>query len=306
MNGKKITKSNAIINSSYRLSLNELRIVLFGLSKINPYSDDFPLFHKINIRELAEFYNIGVKDRGSFYDDIKHALINKFWEREVSYFDEKLDKVVKRRWLIEVQYGGRDGVLAYEYNPKLKNQLQQLANKFTSYFLANVANMKSSYAVRLYEISIMYLNASEQNKTTFTKNIEDLKIHLDIQDKYKHFYHFKVKILEIAKRDINRHSDIKFSYTVIKLGRSPHEIKFTVSKNVQECSEKPVLPQYNQTRLTPEIFEKANQIVQNTGNRWDIYAIEQQFYDYMRKKGMPENIEGAFIGFVKKKVSTLP
>jgi len=42
----------------------------------------------------------------------------------------------------------------------------------------------------------------------------------------------------------------------------------------------------------------------NTG--WDIYAIEQQFYDYIRKKGQPESIEGAFLGFVKKKVTKKP
>lgn len=304
---KRITKSNAIINSSYRLSLNELRIVLYGLSHIDPRAKEFPLDHKINIRELAEFFNIGEKDRGSFYDDIKNALVTKFWEREFSYFDEELDKIVKRRWLIEVQYGGSDGVLAYSYNPKLTKQLQQLSKRFTSYFLINIANMKSSYAVRLYEIAIMYLNTSKQDKTTFIKKIEDLKNHLDIVDKYKQFSDMKRKVLEIAKRDINKHSDIKFSYKVKKLGRSPHEIEFTVSKKPKEPSEPPpALPTYQPAKLSPSIFERAKKIALEARTGWDIYAIEQQFYEFIKKKGQPESYESAFLGFVKKKVAKPP
>lgn len=230
MNKLKITKSNAIINSSYRLSLNELRIVLFGLSQINPKSDEFPLFHRINVKELAKFYNVGEKDRGSFYDDIKHALISKFWEREFSYFDEEIDEVVRRRWLIEVRYGRKDGTLAYHYNPMIKKQLQHLASRFTSYFLTNVANMKSSYAIRLYELAIMWLNASGKNKTYFIKDVDELKKHFDLEDKYNHFYHFKARVLEKAKKEINKHSDIHFSYELIKLGRSVKKIRFHVRK----------------------------------------------------------------------------
>jgi len=304
--GKKITKSNAIINSSYRFSLNELRIMLYGLSHINPRSDEFPLFHRIHIKELAEFYNIGEKDRGSFYDNIKDALLNKFWKREFSYYDEELGETIRRTWLTEIRYGRKDGTLAYEYNPKIKKQLQQLAKRFTSYFLSNIANMKSAYAVRLYEIAIMYLNASKQQKMTFTKTIEDLKHQLDVTDKYKHFFNFKARVLEQAKKEINKHSDIKFSFKVIKLGRSPHEIEFTVSRKGKEQPEPPTLLEYKPTKLSPAVFEKAQQIVIDTGNRWDIYAIAEQFYKFMKKKGQPENVEGAFIGFVKKKVRMPP
>ena len=308
---KRITKSNSVVNSSYRFSLNELRILLYGLSYIDPGEKtreprEFPMFHRIHIKELAEFYNIGEKDRGSFYDDIKHALINKFWSREFSYFDEELGEVVKRTWLTEVRYGRKDGTLAYHYNPLIKNQLQQLANRFTSYFLANIANMKSAYAVRLYEISVMHLNASKKDKIIFTKKIEDLKNHLDITDKYKHFFNMKKYVLEIAKRDINKHSDIKFSYKVKKLGRSPQEIEFTVSRKPTESSQYPTLPEYKRNELSPAVFEKAKKIVREAGNRWDIYAIEQQFYEFMKKKGQPESVEGAFLGFVKKKVAKPP
>lgn len=303
----KITKSNAIINSSYRFSLNEMRIVLYGLSYIDPTADEFPLFHTIQIKELAEFFDIGEKERGSFYDDIKHALITKFWERDFSYFDEEKDKIVKRRWLIGVEYGGKDGTLAYNYNPLIKSQLQQLAKRFTSYFLSNVANMKSAYSMRIYEIAVMYLNASSKQKTMFSKKIGDLKHHLGISDKYKNFYDLKKRVLEHARKEINKHSDITLNYEVLKLGRTPHEIKFTVTrKKTQEQQLSFDGSTETPKKIGQKTLEKAKDMTLKAQTGWDFYVIEQQFYDFIKTNGTPDNLDGAFIGFVKKKIAKSP
>ena len=312
MNSKRITKSNAIVNASYRFSLNELRILLYGLSHIDPRADEFPMFHRVRVKDLADFYDIGAKDRGSFYDDIKEALITKFWNREFSYYDEDRGEVVKRTFLIEVAHGRKDGTLAYEYNPKIKKELQKLSKRFTSYFLSNVAGMKSAYAVRIYEIAVMCLNASKRPKTTFSRTVEDLKHVLGITDKYKNFFDMKKRVLEAAKRDINRHSDIKMTYKVVKRGRSPHEIEFTVSrkpKPTQAPLALPLAPATNldeQDRTQPLVstvaIEKGKKIVRQAGTGWDIYALVEQFKDYAAAKGRPENPTGAFLGFVRKKV----
>ena len=314
MGSKRITKSNAIVNASYRFSLNELRILLYGLSHIDPRAEEFPMFHRVRVRDLADFYDIGEKDRGSFYDDIKEALITKFWSREFSYYDEEQDEIVKRTFLIEVRHGRKDGTLAYEYNPKIKKELQKLSRRFTSYFLSNVAGMKSAYAVRIYEIAVMCLNASKQDKTIFSRTIEDLKHVLGISDKYPRFSNMRERVLEMAKRDINRHSDIRMTYKVIKRSRSPHEIEFTVSRKPKLNQAPLTLPSAptvdEQDRMPPLVsttaIEKGKEIVRNAGTGWDIYALVDQFTAYATRKGRPENPTGAFLGFVKKKVANMP
>lgn len=303
----KITKSNAIINSSYRFSLNEMRIVLYGLSHIDPTSDEFPLFHRIRIQDLAEFYNIGEKDRGSFYDNIKHALLNKFWTREFSYYDEDLGEMVRRNWLAEIRYGRKDGTLAYHYNPLIKRELQQLAKRFTSYFLSNVANMKSAYSMRIYEIAIMYLNASTLKKTVFKKTIGELKQHLDISDKYKQMFSLKARVLEKARKEINKLSDITLNYEVLKQGRTPYEIKFTVTrKKTQEQQLRFDGSTETPKKIGQKTLEKARDMTLKAQTGWDFYVIEQQFYDFIKTKGTPDNLDGAFIGFVKKKIAKSP
>ena len=305
----KITKSNAIINSSYRLSLNEMRIVLYGLSHIDPTAEEFPLEHEIHISELAKFFNIGEKDRGSFYDNIKYALITKFWERDFSYFDEEINKIVKRRWLIEVTYGVNDGTLGYSYNPKIKKELQQLASRFTSYFLTNVADMKSAYSMRIYEIAVMYLNASGVAKAVFTKEIEELKFVLDISDKYQQFFNFKARVLETARKEINKLSDIRISYEVIKFGRYPKEIKFTVRKKKEKTEEQLMLltaGSTNNIHIPLKTLDKAKELTVRAGTGWDFYVLQEQFFDFVKRKGEPDNMEGAFLGFIKKKISKSP
>lgn len=307
MSDLKVTKSNALVNSSYRLSLNEQRLVIYGLSKIDPTSKEFPLSNRVHITEMAEMFGINLKSQKSFYDDVKNALFNKFWEREFSYFDEERGEDVRVRWLIEIRYGKEDGSISFYYNPLLKNHLQDMSNRFTQYFLSNVADMKSVYSMRIYEFAIMYLNASERHKNTFEKNISDLKEHLDIGDKYKEFYHFKARVLEVARKEINKKSDINISYEVIRRGHTAYAIKFSVSK--KGASKHNATPgrcdktaDLFASRLKTETIEKAKAMC--LAKRLDVYAIKDEF-DKSITNSTEEirSIDAYFIGFVKKKIT---
>lgn len=231
--GLTVTKHNALIKAAYRLSVMELRIVLYGLSLINPMSASFPLSYKINIREFAEFFSL---DPNWLYKDLKKIVISKFWEREFSYIDPE-GKFTKSRWLIQVTYKDDEAYLEVFYNPLLTPMLQVIKSNFTSYHLSKVASMKSAYSIRLYEICLMEAkkfehsqNNQSQQLTQFRIEIDKLRYLLQVGEKYKIFRDFKIRILEKAKAEINKHSDIKIKYEVIKKGRSPHFIILFVKK----------------------------------------------------------------------------
>ena len=305
MDTKLVAKHNSLIESSYRLSLNEARIVLYGISLINSKAKEFPLEFKVDIRRFADMFNI---ESHSVYYTVKQAVMDKFWEREFTFPTEISEggKRLRVRWINGIEYGDREGYIKIFMNPLLKPFLQQLSGNFTKYYLRHIANFKSIYSVRFYEIAIMELNRSKLQKYTFGLEIKEVRNRLELGEKYKRFCDFKPRVLEPAKKDINRYSDIRFSYEVKKLGRSPHKIEFTVSRKPQNQPEQLTLPEYKPRELSPAIFEKAKEIVRKAGNRWDIYAIEQQFCEFIKKKGQPENLEGAFLGFVKQKVKKPP
>jgi len=228
-----ITKSNALINASYRLSLNEMRVVMYGLSLINPIDEQFPTAYEIDVDRFCSYFNIDARERG-FYKEIKESVLRKFWERDISFWDESLQRVVTERWLTRIEYNDKKNEIKIYFNPFLEKQLQQLKENFTSYFLANVSGMKSVYGVRIYELCIMEYNRKNSNNKQqyieFKISITELKKRLMLEDKYTVFKDFKIRVVEKAKKEINTHSDIKINYKVIKKGRSPYEIEFWVIK----------------------------------------------------------------------------
>lgn len=299
MDQNSVTKFNGLIEASYRLSLNEARIVFYGISLINPLSKEFPLEFKIDIKRFSDMFSIASNNA---YSIIKQAAMDRFWEREFTFKTEK-NKQMRVRWLTGIEYGDSQGYLKIFINPQLKPFLHQIVGgNFTRYYLENIANFKSVYSVRFYEMAIMELKRAKQLKWKFRLEIEDIKEKLELQEKYKRFSNFKAIVLEPAKKEINKHSDINFNYNVIKLGRSPNEIEFIISKKQKNL----MTYQNIHKKLTPLILEEAKKIVLKSDTGWDLYAIEQQFYDYTNKKGGADNLDAAFLGFVRKKVINPP
>ncbi len=223
---KLVTKSNELIEASYRLSLNEARILFYGISLINPLSGECPLEYRIDVKKFAEMFNL---ESHNVYETMKEVVMGKFWDREFTIPTIK-DRKLRARWLISVEYGDNEGFLKICFHPKIKPFLSQLKKNFTSYYLEKIVQFKSIYSIRFYEISIMHLNRSKKQKHKFAIGIKELKEKMGLASKYSRFSNFKTYVLDSAKKEINKHSDVSLTYTVIKLGRSPHEIEFTVTR----------------------------------------------------------------------------
>lgn len=233
-----ITKHNSLIRASYRLSLMEIRIVLYGISLINPLiSKDFPTSYVLDIKKFGLLF--GIEDK-RLYSELKDIVIKKFWERDFSFIDKK-GEVTMRRWLTDIVFHDKKGYLEIFYNPRIKSLLTDLKEHFTSYYLEKTVNFNSVYSVRVYELCIMYYKKlSKKNKSIkFRITIVELKGLLMLTSEYKLFFNFKNRVLEKSKVEINKHSDLKIHYEIIKLGRSPHEIEFSVKvKNTKESFKK--------------------------------------------------------------------
>ena len=294
-----ITKHNSLIQAGYRLTLSEMRIILYGISMINPMSDDFPLEYQINIKSFINLFML--KKNTGIYTDIKETVMGKFWERELT-FDIGNGVKERLRWLTNIKYGDKHGFIKIYINPHLKPLLHQLKGQFTSYHLEKVALFQSIYSVRIYEIAIMRLNKHAKSKCSFILEVSLLKENLDLVGKYKLCSDFNRRVLEPAKKEINKYSDIRLSYKLKKQGKAFHKIKFSVSKKAFKSVSAKVL---KENILSPPILEKAKWLTECAGTDWDIQEIKKQFLEYATKKGQPKDLEKAFIGFVKKKL-TMP
>jgi hypothetical protein len=57
------------------------------------------------------------------------------------------------------------------------------------------------------------------------------------------------------------------------------------------------------SKISSSALERGRLITQEAGTGWDFYYLVQAFETFALQKGTPNNIDGAFIGFIKKKVS---
>lgn len=58
------------------------------------------------------------------------------------------------------------------------------------------------------------------------------------------------------------------------------------------------------SQLNEQTIINAQKIHENSFTDWELKEIAVQFYEFTQKKGMPNDINKAFIGFLKKKVTT--
>ena len=296
----RVSKDNALVEASYRLSLTEMQIILYGIGLINPLGKEFPLSYRIDIARFSQIFD---KEHGQIYEEIKNVILKRFWERDFSYIDDK-GKVVILRWLTKIVYEDQSGYIEIKFSEEIQPYLHQLKENFTAYYIDHIAKFKSVYSVRLYETSLMHLNKNKIVTGSFVINIDELKSKLDLHDRYDRFSNFKKRVLEPAKKEINKFSDLSFNYRIMKERRKPSHIEFIVHKKQPNLNKQIVkLPT---TKVSTVALEKAKDIVIKYGSSFDLYTIENQFYEYMNRAGLPRNIDNAFIGFVKKKVSISP
>ncbi len=156
-------------------------------------------------------------------------MLTKFWERDFSY-EIGDEKVHKRRWLIDVTYGDKQGYIKLTFNPKLTRYLHQLSKNFTVYYIDQVAKFNSIYSVRIYEFCIMEINRLKLDKCSLVISIVEIKERLELDNKYPRLYDFKIYVLNKAKQEINKHSDLTIDFEEIKKGRSVKSIKFIIER----------------------------------------------------------------------------
>ena len=214
-----IVKSNKLIEAKYKLTTNEQRIILYVLSeKVKKGDENFGVY-TFNISELAERFGGGMRN---FDETIE--TINKLRKRTFFYRDG--DVWMDANWVSVAVVNEKTKDITIEFPQLLKPYLLQLKENFTAYHLECVVYLKSSYAVRLYELLKQYLNIGSRKFT-----VDELKELLGIgKDEYSQFGHFKAKVLKVSVNQINANSDINVEYFPIKKGRKFDSLRFTIEK----------------------------------------------------------------------------
>jgi plasmid replication initiation protein len=214
---KLVVKSNRLIEAKSKLSIQEQRILLTAISQIQPSEEEFnKKGYAISIAEFRELAD--VKGMG-YYSDIKE-ITSKLVGRTIVIKEE--DGILQTSWLSSAKYVDQQGLVYLNFDERLKPYLIQLKKEFTTYKLHYIMKLKSKYSTRIYELLKQYEKIGYREFT-----VEQLRdIVVNERGKYSKFGDLNRNVIKKAQKEINKHTDIKFVYTLKKQGRKVVSINF--------------------------------------------------------------------------------
>ena len=212
-----VVKSNEVITASYKLTLNEQRIVLSCISKIDSMKE---LTKKdgvtIRVDEIKDLLVTTRNGTGSLYKDLKTAT-ERLYDRSIALDNEGS----KRRWVYEIKYNESEGDITLYFSPTIIPYLSELKGNFTKYKLEYVANFKSVYSIRIYELLCRWSFVGQKET-----EVDELKRLLGVEDKYTRTSNFLSRVVDISVKEINKFSNIKLDCGYRKTGRRITHIQF--------------------------------------------------------------------------------
>ncbi len=225
-----IKKDNRLIEAKYKLTIHEQRLLFVLLEKITTDDKEFNSY-EINISEIAEKFDLNKSN--SLHLELQGAA-DALLTKRIKLVDTENDSDTVT-WLSRSKYKKGSGRISIEFHQALKPYLLQLKSHFTPYQISAVAQFKSSYSIRFYELLKMYeyLGKGEQFYREFT--LKELRDYMQIEKGvYTNFKDLRVYVIEPSVREINNFSDINIvQVDYIKSGRAVSEVHITVEPKNQ-------------------------------------------------------------------------
>ena len=125
-----VTKHNGLIEASYKLTLNEQRLVLLCISQLDPRK---PLpkenLFTITAKDFASMFGISEK---CAYRELENASKD-LYEQDIRTYDGKYN--CRFRWVYGVKYHDSEGKVTLGFSPWVAPYLATLHERFTRYNL---------------------------------------------------------------------------------------------------------------------------------------------------------------------------
>lgn len=215
-----VRKSNWLVTASYKLTLNEQRLVLTAIAKIS-FEQEIKRKVIVTAKEFLECFPDVGKDH--VYQEMEKASENLF-QRWIRIEDS--NQIEKFRWIsAKLIYKKGEGRVGFSFSPEIIPYLQQLKERFIKYSISDISNLKSTYSIRLYEMLMQFKNTG-----IVIVSLEDFKGRLGIINKYADYRILRRKVIEPAVAELNLKSLFNITFKSVRSGRSIKMLEFFFSE----------------------------------------------------------------------------
>lgn len=231
-----VTKANTIVEASYRLTLQEQRLILFCVAQVDSRRPlDQQRTFVIEAGPFRETFGIAQE---KVYEELKDAA-KRLFERKVTITDAQNGQVTLLRWVSLIRYENRKGRVVLNFAPEMLPFISDLKDRFTSYPLEAVAKLSSTFALRLFELLAQYARVGRRQMS-----VEELRRCLDCVESYPRFSEFERWVISPSIAQLNERTDLRVQYEKVSSGRYVTHLEFTIAR-------RPVLEPPKPSRTTP-------------------------------------------------------
>ena len=213
-------QQSVIINARYALIKNEIDIVLVLLTAIHQEDKDFKTY-EFTMSELESR-----TDRQWNSAQLK-ATIKGLMSKPLELPNESGKGWAIVNWFTYFSFD--NGLISCRFEKALKPYLIDIQGRMILGDVRHLLPMKSSYSKRVYLLLKEYAKFGVRKFKT-----EELMEVLKVPKSLLRYSQFKQKVLDRAKTDINKFTDLKVSFDEKKVSRKVTEITFHIKKNDED------------------------------------------------------------------------
>lgn len=302
-----VVKSNPILEGRFPKSLTprEMDLLTTLFTAVDPDAKDFATI-RVQIGDLIKIF--GLENSNSAYSDIARVS-ESLLTRVIQVRDKDDNTLTQHQWLSRAKYFYNEGYAEYRFHDDLKPHLIEFST-YARYLLGPFLALDSFYAKRLYELVIQYRNTATGSPRRWERKftLEELRPLIGLEKgEYSKYANFKVRVLEISRRQITERTDIVLEYEEIKIGRGVGAIRFIATENDRP---KDILHDPTLARLASRLVgfgireEMARSLVLEYGVNdpaWVMDACDALEARMKSKKGeKPENPAGWLVAEIRR------
>ena len=221
MDNKLIRQHNAITKARYEMSALEKNILYMLLAQLK--ESDLPKkIYKVQIKELQEITG----------RDVDHTQFAKTTKKLVGRLlhTRNDEKELSFNLLSSGEYKRHSGAIELELSQEIRVFLFALKKNFTQFKLSVALGLKSKYSKRIYEMLCQFKDTG-----ILRISIAEFKGRLLLsdpktgKDKYPKYGLLRVKVLDVAQKELNEKADVSFTYEASKTGKKYTHLVFFIN-----------------------------------------------------------------------------
>ncbi|WP_162502925.1 replication initiation protein [Azotobacter chroococcum] len=208
---RRVYKANALVEASYSMTLQELRLMLLAISSVSskrPIKND-EIF-TVRATDYAHIYDMPLNQAYEAMKDAAERLMN----RKVRTFDNHNRSEEAFQVMEWARYAYGEGYVQLEFGKYFRPYISRLSTEFTSYELRRIASLSSPHTIRIFEMIWQYKRTG-----VYSLSVDTLRLRLDLGKSYMRWGNIRQHVLEPAIEELNEKAGLSISYTTKNEGR---------------------------------------------------------------------------------------